>query len=307
MKEIRVKEMDILDDVVEKLIKERENGRSAYAIFEDVRLDSRTVTLDNAYLAVSKYTKDEFSRRNDGARAFNGMKKMFGLTPENVIKSVKMAKYLFLTKYNDETGKTETYDYTAEDYINKLNKYSEYCPADKCEDWKKQVKKVVYGAGSVKDDIIIQFMRAYEVAGEVMKSLRENKSWQEISNIARKYSFDPYYITCLGKLLLEFSKYGLEFIDNVVGDEIDYLTELRKLYDDEVEKRKSAYTAFANIAMNNSRAYSGSSNFDEKVARTNKIKEALRDARYRESFAYHNSSDEPLNEGKDESSCKKLK
>ena len=73
---------------------------------------------------------------------------------------------------------------------------------------------------------------------------------------------------------------------------------------DDEKRRKAAFVSFAKIAIANSKAYQGSKNIDEKIDRMNRIKEALTDARYRESFAYHNSSNEPLNEGNEELSSK---
>lgn len=61
--------------------------------------------------------------------------------------------------------------------------------------------------------------------------------------------------------------------------------------DIEEKRRQEAYTAFAKIAIKNSKGYEGSSDIDKKIKRLEAIRKALLENNYKSAFQYENCDD----------------
>ena len=205
MKELEVAKDAVLDDVVEELINEREKGNQACANFDGVMLYSDDVTLDSAYQALWGCSQEDFEYQYDGARLRNGMRGRLAVTIENVLRNVKVSKLLFLTK----NGKW--YCPMAEEYIEDMEKYSEYCVPKKQNGWNKLIRKTVYGTGQLSDQDYIKYLLAFEMSGRVMKAHAEGKTWEEIKEMVESVDPDDELLAYIESILLDFSSIGEEY------------------------------------------------------------------------------------------------
>ena len=231
MKEIKIEKGAILDEVVEELIKERENGKHVFVVFDDVKLYSDNVTLDSAYQDVCGCTKEEYDCMYDHSEAFNGMKEMFAVSKENVINNVKWSKLLYLTK----DGKC--YCPLAEEYLENMAKYTVYCKPEKADTWNKKLRYFVYGAGRIEDDRLLEELEVYELVGKIMENIANNKTWKEIrKEIGKIFSFT---LELTAHYMLEYSPYGVEYCENIIfkGDNV-YTEQLEEKYEKEKKSRQ---------------------------------------------------------------------
>lgn len=98
------------------------------------------------------------------------------LKADSVMRNVRMARILHLTKDG------RVYSHEAEEYINNLSKYSEYCKEGKKEDWKNHIRLIVYATGAEDiDDWDVRFqLQAYEVAGFLMEKANMETPWDDL-------------------------------------------------------------------------------------------------------------------------------
>ena len=228
MKELPVKDNELLDNVVKRLIDEKNKGNQAFAIFNDVKLCSDDISLDGAYEKVCGYPREEFYRR---IKEKNELIRRELNETEQVLHDVMMAKLFFLTKNN------KIYSYDAEEYITKMSKYSNYCKTDKQAQWESEIRKLVYMAGEATDKYILSQLYAREQAGLIMEEIEKGKSWNDISELVNS---QVYNLSLLGEVMLEYSPYGIDFVDSVIGEkEIMLSDNLNSKYE---EAKKSLST-----------------------------------------------------------------
>lgn len=160
--------------------------------------------------------------------------KMSEVTAENAVRDMKTSKLFFLTK----NGKFISY--IANDYIEKMSKYSVYCKEEEQENWTQTIEKLIYMAGEVDDYSIESELHAYEDAGEIMKHIANGKSWEEISKLTHEQGHSGMSISLLGQTMLNYSPEGITFTEKVIGSGwIKLLDNLNKTYKKEKRKVKN--------------------------------------------------------------------
>ena len=245
-KEIKLVCGESIDEVVDMLLKEKENGNHAFCNFNDVILHSDNVTLDSAYMAICGCSREEYFKKlksssdnseNDN-KSVNAdeelIQELFEVNAENAVRDMKMSKLLFLTK----NGKF--YSMIANEYIEKMSKYSTYCKEEEKENWTKKIKSLIYLAGEISDDYILRELRSKEYAGAIMEQLAKGVTMDDIKPIVSEQGHTGFTISLLGQNMINYSPYGLEFAEQVIGT---YATksqsELCKTYKKELKRRKS--------------------------------------------------------------------
>lgn len=212
MVEIEVRECEKLDDVVHRLIEEKDKGNEVYAIFEGKKLLSSSITLDSAYQEVCGCSKDDFSRMYDGACAFAGMNRILNPNVVNVVNDLRMAQLLCLTK------KGKIYCPSFNERVSALCKYSINCKPDKFDKWQTEVLELFSRAIENADEIALKKLHAHEVAGEIMIAIDNERSWDEIRQIVEEQINNGCNILLLGRVMFEYSPVGKTFLDEVITD-----------------------------------------------------------------------------------------
>ena len=241
MKKLEFIDCETLDDAVNRLIKERENGNHVYLEFNGEKIYSDTVTIESAYQQICGCTKEEFESKQKQGYKDNSKEeskrivdKMFEVTAENSIRDMKMSKLLFITK----DGKFLSY--IANDYIEKMSKYSAYCKEEEQENWINSIRNLIYASGEVDDYEIESQLHAYENAGKIMEQIANGKSWEEIGKITHEQGHSGMSISLLGQTMLNYSPEGIDFADKIIGSgSIKLLDSLNKAYKKEKRKVKN--------------------------------------------------------------------
>lgn len=159
--------------------------------------------------------------------------KMFEITAENAIRDVKMSKLLFITK----DGKFISY--IANDYIEKMAKYSAYCKEEQ-ENWTIIIKHLIYMAGEVDDYTLLSELHSYEYAGELFEHMANGESWEEVRQLVHEQGNSGMSISLLGQIMLKYSPEGITFVEEVIGsDWIKLLDNLNEAYEKEKERVKN--------------------------------------------------------------------
>lgn len=235
-----------IDEVVDMLLKEKENGNHVFCSFNDVILYSDDVTLDSAYMSICGCTKSDFIKKtrthsnvsekdNKPAKTDEKLvQELFEANAENAVRDMKMSKLLFLTK----GGKF--YSMIADEYIEKMSKYTVYCKEEEKDNWTQTIKSLIYHAGEVSDDYILRELRSKEYAGIIMEKLANGCTIDEIKQIVADQGHTVFTISLLGQNMIEYSPDGLDFVEQVIGTyATNSKTELCKVYKKELKRRKS--------------------------------------------------------------------
>ena len=147
------------------------------------------------------------------------------LTPENVIRNMKNTKLLHVT----QNGKF--YCTMANKYVAKMSKYSKYCKEEEQENWTKGIENVISYAGEVSNYTLTDELHSYQDAGEIMKFMDSNNDWEEIKKVVNKQGHTGATMSLLGQKLLQFSPNGVEFVEQIIGENgLELLTCLNKAY-----------------------------------------------------------------------------
>ena len=162
------------------------------------------------------------------------MKDLFSVTAENAIKDMEITKKLYLTKNG------EFYSTITNEYLNKMSEYEQFLSEEKVADWQKEIRRVILWAGEKDSQLLIDALRCYENAGEIMKKLVEFSS----DNYCEELVNDFYGlgrdlpITCY--IVTKFSPFAIEFIDEVVDEKV---LEVCKDAKREYERKKNEQNA----------------------------------------------------------------
>lgn len=166
--------------------------------------------------------------------------KMFEPTAENAIRDMKMSKLLFITK----DGKFCSY--IANDYIEKMSKYSVHCKEEEQKNWTKTIEQLIFMAGEVDDYTLLSELHSYEDAAEIMERISNGCSWEDISKLTHEQGHSGMTISLLGQKMLHFSPNGIQFVEEVIGDRwIKLLENLNNAYKDEKKKEKKKQLALS--------------------------------------------------------------
>lgn len=147
------------------------------------------------------------------------------VTPKNVIRRMKYTKLLHVTKNG------EFYCPMANEYVAKMNKYSQYCKEEEKENWTKCIEKVISYVGEVNDYTLTDELYSYQNAGEIMAFMAANKDWEKIRKVVNNQGHSAATMSSLGQKLLHFSPKGVEFVEQIIGKSgLELLTCLNNAY-----------------------------------------------------------------------------
>ena len=246
-KEIKLVCGETIDEVVDMLLNEKKKGKEVYCDFNDTILHSKDMSSDreeainNAYIAITGYTRKEYYEKHFGKHESIKPKKTsreiveeaFAPTAENSVSSMKLAKFMSLTK----DGKY--WSFVAEQYIENMSKYSIYCKEERQEEWTNTIESLIYLSGTVDDEYILRELRSKEYTGIIMEALANGKKMEEVKKIVNDQGHSGFSISLLGQNMLDFSPYGLEFASKVIGRyATNSDTNLCKAYRKELKRRK---------------------------------------------------------------------
>lgn len=221
---IKVEFGEVLDNVVNRLIELRNNGKlNYYAVFSDVKLYSKDVTLDSAYLAVVGKTKAEYEK---------SIKERQEKVKELLAKAAKRKlpecieegkKYIYQEKF--EMWKEECVRYYSES-ANNIFRIREALDLMKLLDEKKSLK---------------------EVANEMQKQGNIGIASAQVLNIVLKYSNDgpKFYKYVLKK---NINKYDKKYMEKM--EELNKWLSFGLKYDEVASSLKEYKTAEITIVNN---------------------------------------------------------
>ena len=118
-----------------------------------------------------------------------------------------------------------------------LEVYPAYCTEDSRKRWVKEVKEYIEEEdidASVMDmNKYVLFLFNY--AGHFMQMMAEKKSWKEIKDNFFGHDYEDLQTETICSIILEYAPKGVEFVEEVFGDEIP--DNLKKDYEDAKEER----------------------------------------------------------------------
>ena len=172
-------------------------------------------------------TKEERERK-----AQEYVDKITAPTKENALSSMRLSQALFLTK----NGKF--YSMTSDDYIRKLQDYGIYCKEEEIENWCLRVQALVDAIPSMSDDGWLYEAWIFDSTVEVMELLSTGGSWDEVKDLISKQGHTGMTMSSMAQNLLEFSPYGIDFVDNIIKPRTAYngMTYLKQAYESEIKK-----------------------------------------------------------------------
>lgn len=153
------------------------------------------------------------------------------LTPKNVIRRMKYTKLLHVTKNG------EFYCPFANDYVANMSKYSKYCKDEEQDNWTKGIESVISYSGEVDTYTLTDELYSYQNAGEIMEFMASNNDWEDIKKVVNKQGHTAATISSLSQKLLYFSPNGVEFVEQIIGENgLELLTCLNKAYQQQKHK-----------------------------------------------------------------------
>lgn len=171
-------------------------------------------------------TKEERKRK-----AQEYVDKITAPTKENALNSMRLSQALFLTK----NGKF--YSMTSDDYIRRLQEYGIYCKEEELDNWFNKVQSLVDAIPYMSDNEWLYEAGMFEATCEMMKLLDSSPSLDDIKDLVSRQGHTGMTMSCLGQSLLEFSPYGIYFVDNIIKPRSVYsgMTYLQEAYEKTIE------------------------------------------------------------------------
>lgn len=172
-------------------------------------------------------TKEERERK-----AQEYVDKITAPTKENALSSMRLSQALFLTK----NGKF--YSMTSDDYIRKLQDYGVYCKEEEIDNWCFRVQALVDAIPEMSDDGWLYEAWIFDSTVEMMELLSNGGSWDAVRELISRQGHTGMTMSSMAQNLLEFSPYGIDFVDNIVKPRMSYegMTYLKEAYKKESEK-----------------------------------------------------------------------
>ncbi len=139
------------------------------------------------------------------------------VTRKEALSDMWGSKALFITKDG------RYYSYDAADYVKQMHdKYAGYCKEEMRDSWDKEIYKIILCVpdAAIYDDFASfdHYLYLYECAGEIMKHIANGESWEDIkNNVISKQGYTNCDCTFefVGQILLKYSPFGIEFVENV--------------------------------------------------------------------------------------------
>ena len=158
----------------------------------------------------------------------------------NILERVVIHHQLHLTK----DGKIYSPD--AEEIIEWLNCYKQYCLPFRSDAWENSIRELLYHPKVLKPWVVITedlkkyldddkrcIMLAlyhYMDAAEVMDTYATTKSWEEVEKTIENQGHSSHTFACMRDILLDYSLMGVEFIERFDPDSLEKCKERKKAY-----------------------------------------------------------------------------
>ena len=155
------------------------------------------------------------------------------VTAMEAIEDMRLAKLFIITEGGKITSSV------ANRYFKQMEKYAQFCLEDKQNEWNEKIRSLVGMAGEVSNEDISYELYSFETCGEVMEFLDKNNDFDKLKELIKLQGHTAGTMSLLGQVMLYFSSYGLEFVDNIVGDRLGLLTNLKDEYNKVKRKQKT--------------------------------------------------------------------
>ena len=158
----------------------------------------------------------------------------------NILEGVVLSAQLYLTKNG------RIWDPEAEEFINYLNGFTKYCYPFRCDDWKKNIREIIYSPKvprpgvEITDElkeyldmdktIIINAIYHFIDAAEVMEVYAKTHSWDEVEKTVNNQGHSGLTFGALRNILLDYALMGTEFADRFSPHSVDVDENFRKAY-----------------------------------------------------------------------------
>lgn len=159
-----------------------------------------------------------------------------------ILDEVRACTLLYVTK----NGKISCS--SAEEYLNWINQYSEYCIPEMVESWKANIRKLIYSPlvpkpghqddSIVKDIIennnymIIDNLYNFMDAGKIMQTYNDTKSWEEVDKVVNEQGHSGYTFSGLMNIMIQYSLIGVDFVDRYDCNRMKRDKKFKKMYNE---------------------------------------------------------------------------
>lgn len=115
--------------------------------------------------------------------------------------------------------------------------YAIYCREDRKTSWINDITALDRAKFSDLPTAYEDQKKSFIKTAEIMKALDEGESWEQIaSRLMEGHGYCQYPIGVIGHMLLTYSKHGIEFIENIIGNGIELMDALREEFHKELEE-----------------------------------------------------------------------
>ena len=144
------------------------------------------------------------------------------------------------------TKNGKIYSSSAEEYLKWLGEFAKYCLPEKVEEWNENIRKILYSVivpkHKFKDDphvkrivesneyAIIDSLYNFMNAAEIMETYDKTNSWECVREKIKEQGHTGFTFSGLSNVMIEYSKIGVEFIENLDPDRINRDESFKKYY-----------------------------------------------------------------------------
>lgn len=120
-----------------------------------------------------------------------------------------------------------------EDWFDYIVIFSNYCREPAKERWMNDIGSFLARANSYRVEEFNIKKDCYSIAAEFIKMIHDGESWEDIKKLFDEKAKTPMYKCIVGNIMLSYSKYPTEFIEQVIDlEEANWYADLVKRYDE---------------------------------------------------------------------------
>ena len=129
----------------------------------------------------------------------------------NAVRAMRIAKLFHITN----AGKIDCP--IARKYLERMHEYSKYCKEEVAERWVSSLDELIALSGEVADEYITDELYNYESVADIMEKIAGGYSWDDIRSFIKEQGHSGATISDLGQGMLIYSPFGVEFVDEIIG------------------------------------------------------------------------------------------
>ena len=147
---------------------------------------------------------------------------------KQLISEIKLAKQ-FMVIENDHY-----YSPMANNYINKMEKYSSFCSLKRQKEWNTRIKRFINLIGLFDDYQIYSYLLCFIYAGLLIEKEKEGYSLDDLKELVKLQNHTSDTIFILAQILYRFSENEKFFIENVLEMNLEeFLQKVKSEYEKE--------------------------------------------------------------------------